>query len=277
MLKGIFEFIKSKTFFKNLAIYIVAFLLLCWFVVAWLGSYTSHGETVVVPDFSGVKLADLDKFVSDKKLRYMVIDSLYDTKSPSGVVIKQEPEANEKVKDNRTVYLYVTSLLPPSIQMPKLVDRSLRQAASMITTYGLKLGYTKFVSDQCANCVLEQYVKGKKIEPGATIPKGTVIDLIVGKGLGDEETGVPCLYGLTRREALKKLSESSLSAGAINFDVPKDSLSAKVYKQLPACGKETNIKIGGTVDLFFTADKSKIPSMPADTSSNKKDDENFDN
>lgn len=275
MFKGLLQFLKSKTFLKHLTIYIVSVSLVCWFIISWLGNTTNHGETVAVPDFSGISIKELDKFVADKNLHYLVIDSLYDTKAKKGVVVKQEPEANAEVKEGRTIYLYVTSILPPTIQMPKLVDRSLRQAAAMITTFGLKLGKTKFVPDQCANCVLEQMVKGKKITPGDKIEKGTVVDLIVGKGLSDEEVGVPCLYGLSRKEALAQLAEASLSIGSVSFDVPKDSISGKVYRQIPACGKESMINMGGTIDLYFTSDKSKLSSIP-DTSSVKNDDENFD-
>ncbi len=278
MLRGIFQFIKSKTFFKHLSLYIVSLTLLCWGVIAYLGSYTRHDKTIKVPDFSGIKLTELDKFITDKKLRYLVIDSIYDAKAKKGTVIKQEPESNAQVKEGRIIYLYVTSVLPPTIQMPKLIDRSVRQAVAMISSYGFRLGNIQYVPDQCANCVLNQLVKGKKIEPGANIPKGTVINLIVGKGLSEEVMGVPCLYGLTRREAVEKLSEASLSIGAIAFDVPKDSLSAKVYRQSPSCGKQASIRLGGSIDLFFTADKDKIPQMPDSTTSNKKiDDENFDN
>lgn len=275
MFKALLQFLKSKTFLKHLTIYIVSVSLLCWLVISWLGNTTNHGEVIKVPDFSGLSLKELDKFVADKNLHYLVIDSLYDTKAKKGVVIKQEPEANEEVKEGRTIYLYVTSVLPPSIQMPKLIDRSLRQAASMITTFGLRLGKTNFKPDQCANCVLEQLVKGKKIEPGTTIPKGTVIDLVVGKGLSDVEVGVPCLYGLSRKEALAKLAEASLSAGAVGYDVSKDSISGRVYRQIPSCGKASMINMGGTVDLYFTSDKIKLSAMP-DTSSVKDDDENFD-
>ncbi|MBL0329710.1 MAG: PASTA domain-containing protein [Bacteroidetes bacterium] len=242
---------------------------------SWLKATTNHGEVVVVPDFSGLGLKELDKFVSDKNLRYLVIDSIYDIKAKKGVVVRQEPEANAEVKEGRTIYLYVTSVMPPTIQMPKLIDRSLRQAAAMITTFGLRLGKTKFVPDQCANCVLEQMVKGKKIAPGANIEKGTIVDLIVGKGLSDEEVGVPCLYGLSRKEALAKLAESSLSIGAVSFDIPKDSSSGRVYRQIPSCGKESMINMGGTIDLYFTSDKNKLATMP-DTSSVKNDDEDFD-
>lgn len=251
--------------------------LLIWCLLTWLGSTTNHGKTIKVPDFNGVKIAALDNFIVDKKVRYLVIDSIYDIKSPKGVVVKQEPEPNAEVKEGRTIYLYVTSILPPSIQMPKLIDRSLRQAATMITTYGLKLGKTQFITDQCANCILDQLVKGKRIEPGATIPKGTVIELVVGKGLTDEEVSIPCLYGLTRKQAMEKLLESSLSIGTVKFDEPKDSLSAKVYKQSPTCSKVPSINMGETVDVFLTTNKHKIPSIISDTISTKKnDDADFD-
>lgn len=272
MFKGIFQFIKSKTFLKHLAVYTIVICLLFWVLLSWLKSSTNHGVAIKVPDFTNVKLADLDKFISDKSVRYLVIDSIYDVKAPKGTVVKQEPEAGAEVKENRIIFLYVTSILPPSIQMPKLVDRSMRQAASMITSYGLKLGKIKFVPDQCANCILEQMVKGKKIAPGEVIEKGTVIDLVVGEGLSDEEVGIPCLYGLTRKEAMEKLAESSLSTGSITYDEPKDSLSSKVYRQSPSCGKESTTNVGSAIDLFFTADKNKIPNK-SDTTANSNDED----
>jgi beta-lactam-binding protein with PASTA domain len=277
MFKGLLEFIKSKTFLKHLLFYIIAVALVCWIISFWLGSYTSHGVYIKVPDFTGVKLADLDKFVSDKQVKYLVIDSIYDTKAPQGTVIKQEPLPKEEVKDGRTIYLYVNLVMPPSLQMPKLIDRSLRQAAAMLTTYGLKLGKVEYKADQCANCVLEQKIKGKRVLPGDIVKKGSVITLVVGKGLGDEKVGVPCLYGLSRKDAIARLMDNSLSPGAINYDEIKDSASSRVYKQSPSCKKSGTVKMGATVDLFFTANKNKIPLMPNDSSSNnKKDDDKND-
>lgn len=139
MLKGIFQFIKTKAFLKNLGIYLAVMLVLFLIITFWLNSTTKHGEAIKVPDFNGVKITDLDKFVEDKNVRYLVIDSIYDVKAPAGTVVKQEPEPNAEVKENRIIFLYVTSILPPSIEMPKLIDRSLRQATSMVTSYGLKL------------------------------------------------------------------------------------------------------------------------------------------
>jgi beta-lactam-binding protein with PASTA domain len=273
MFKGLIQFLKSRTFFKHLLIYIVAVSLLFWLIGAWLRSTTNHGETIKVPDFSNVKINELDKFVNGKQLRYLVIDSIYDTKAQKGVVVKQEPEPGAEVKENRTIYLYVTSVLPPRIEMPKLIDRSLRQAAAMITTFGLKMAPPKFVPDQCANCVLDQQLaNGKKIAPGTLIEKGTVIRLIVGKGLSDEEVGVPCLIGLTKKEALEKLLENSLSLGSVIPDSPKDTLNGRVYRQSPSCGRESTINMGGTVDLYLTSDKDKMTAVP-DTSSTDDDED----
>ncbi len=261
-----------------MVIYLVCFGILCLIITFSLSSYTSHGKSIKVPDFKGVKLKELDNFIADKNVRYLVIDSLYDTKAPAGTVVKQEPAPFEDVKDGRIIFLYVNSTMPPSVAMPKLIDRSLRQAQSMLTTYGLKLGKVKFVPDQCANCVLDQLVKGKKIVPGDLVPKGTVISLVVGKGLSDEEVGIPCLYGLTRKDALARLADQSLSVGLIKFDEPKDSARAKVYRQSPKCGKEKTLKMGASIDLYFTTDKNKIPLLPSDSSNTKPtdDDKNFD-
>jgi beta-lactam-binding protein with PASTA domain len=265
-MKNFFNFIKSKTFLKHLVVSLALLFLLLWVVFKWLDVYTHHGELIEVPDFTGVKIADLNTFVQDKRLKYVVIDSVYDPKGPKGVVIRQEPEKKINVKENRTVYLYVTTILPPQVTMPKLKDRSLRQAASILETYGLKLGRPRYVSDQCANCVLEQLIKGKKVEPGTQIPKGTVVELVVGKGLSNEKVIVPNLIGLTYMQALEKLSDFSLNEGAVRFDQHTDSLKARVYRQIPAPSKEENVNMGSSIDLFLTNKKELMPTVNDSTS-----------
>lgn len=260
-MKTFFNFIKSKFFLKNLVFSLVLLFVLVWGVLKWLDVYTHHGELVEVPDFTGIKMADLDAFIQDKRLKYTVIDSVYDPKGPKGVVIRQEPEKKINVKENRTIYLYVTTILPPQVTMPKLMDKSLRQAASILETYGLKLGRARYVPDQCANCVLQQFVKGKKVEPGTQLPKGSVVDLVVGKGLSGEKIPVPNLLGLTRAEVLDRLSEYSLNEGAVTFEQPADSGRARVYRQVPGPSKEDNISMGSSIDLFFTNKKEKLPTV----------------
>ncbi|MES2761687.1 MAG: PASTA domain-containing protein [Bacteroidota bacterium] len=184
-MKDLIAYLKSKEFFKHLTLAVISLSLILWIFFKLLGVYTHHGETAEVPDFKGKTIAELDNFVVGKNVGYVIIDSIYDPKEQPGVVIKQDPEAKSMVKHNRTIYLYVTSTQAPQMAMPKLVDRSTRQAVFMIESYGLKVGKLTEVAGDCNGCVLKQYYKGKEIMPGEAIKKGSKIDLTVGKKESD--------------------------------------------------------------------------------------------
>jgi len=179
-MNGFFSFLKSKQFFVHFAIILIAIFIVFFCLLKWLGSYTNHGAFVEVPDFKSQQIANLKSFVAGKDVSFQIIDSIYDPKEKSGIVIRQEPEAKSKVKHNRTIYLYVTGMVAPQIIMPKLIDRSERQARLIIQTYGLKVGGVTRKQADCNGCVLEQTSKGINVEPGAGVKKGSVIDLIVG-------------------------------------------------------------------------------------------------
>lgn len=180
-MKDFFGFITSKMFFKHLLIAIISLIIVLWILFKLLGVYTHHGETAEVPDFKGKLIPELNNFIEGKHVRYLIIDSVYDPKEKPGMVIKQEPEAKSEVKHNRIIYLYVTSTQAPQIAMPKLVEKSTRQAVFMIESYGLKQGTITEIAAHCKGCVINQLYKGKEIMTGAAIKKGSKIDLIVGR------------------------------------------------------------------------------------------------
>ena len=238
---------------------------LLWWVFRFLDDYTLHGESITVPDLYGFSINELDGFLEEKKLRYVVMDSIYDTEAEKGVVIDQDPKPNFKVKQNRTVYLIVNAMSPPKVKMPRLVDLSLRQAIAMLETYGLKVGALEYVPDLAKNAVLVQKINGREVQPGAMIRKGSAVDLVLGDGLSDESVMVPLLIGMTTDEALAVLKESFLNPGALVYDSSvrdnSDSLIAKVWKQNPAVtvtGDGGIINLGGYVDLWFTLLGDKI-------------------
>src|ERR1700752_1684462 len=155
-MKDFFAFIKSKTFFKHLLIALGSWVLVLWMLFKLLGVYTHHGETAEVPYFKGKSITELDNFITDKHVRFLIIDSIYDPDEKAGIVIKQDPEPKSLVKHNRMIYLYVTSTQAPQIAMPKLVDRSTRQAIFMIESYGLKVGKVTEIAGDCKGCVSKQ-------------------------------------------------------------------------------------------------------------------------
>lgn len=262
------KFLRTKTFFIHFGLALVSAIVILWLAFQLMGLYTDHGEEVAVPDFKGQKIADLDKFVEGKDITYRIIDSIYSPDEKPGIVVNQDPEKQVNVKTGRTIYLYVTSVLPPQILMPKLIDRSLRQATAMIESYGLIVGKPKFVADPCSNCILKQQVNGKDIEPGTPIKKGTVITLVVGKGSsGSEQIAVVNVTGITYCQAKSKLLANGLSIGAIILDATiKDTCSAFVYRQSPMASAENTVIMGTSVDLYITNDKSKIELLSNDSS-----------
>jgi len=96
--------------------------------------------------------------------------------------------------------------------------------------------------------------------------------LVIGQGLNNEEVQIPCLAGLTMKEAQLKLMENALTLGETIFENEKDSLISKVYDQTPSCEKESVSK-GTAIDLYLTTNKSKIPAAGE---SKKKLNEDFD-
>jgi len=266
-MKDFILFLKSKRFHIHFIISILFGVFVLWASFRYLDIYTHHGETIAVPDFSNVKTEDLDKFITGKDLKYEVIDSVYDVETGPGLVLKQDPEKNSLVKQNRTIYLTVSSKMPPLVKMPNLVDASMRQALTLIEMCGLKAGKRNYRPDPCLNCVLAQTIKGKKIEAGTMVPKGSVIDLLLGQGQEGEKINIPCVVGMTHQEASEKIAESGFSEGAVickDCKTSADKMKAKIYKQSPSCSSDNNmLNPGSAIDLYLS---TKIKAV-ADTSS----------
>jgi eukaryotic-like serine/threonine-protein kinase len=263
-MKNFILFLKSKQFRLHITLSVLAGLILLWIFFKSLNLYTRHGETIAVPDLCNVKTEDLNKFITGKRIKYEIIDSVYDAEAASGVVLKQDPEKNSFVKENRTIYLTVSSKLPPLVKMPNLVDASMRQALALIESHGLKAGKRSYRPDPCVNCVLEQTINGKKAEAGTMIAKGSIIDLVLGQGQDGEKINMPCLTGMTHAEASEKIAESGFSEGSVSCKDCKsnaDRIKAKIYKQNPSCSSDNNMLNPGTpIDLYLSVKKLIDPS-----------------
>ena len=139
-MKNILLFIKSKTFLIHFTLILLVHFIVFFITILCLKSYTKHGDFTLVPNFTNQNVIDLPNFIIDKEVTYKIIDSIFNPKEKKGIVLRQEPKANSKVKYNRTIYLYITAMVAPQIIMPKLIDRSERQAKFIIQTHGLKVG-----------------------------------------------------------------------------------------------------------------------------------------
>lgn len=248
------KFLFSRRFLGHVLAATIIFILLVYITMRWLDHYTLHGESITVPDLRGMTLEQVKRQLQSKNLRYAILDSLYDKDKQPASVLDQMPLPGSKVKENRTIYLTVNAHHPPKFKMPNLIDKSLRQAVMELESYGLKVGELKYVPDMARNAVLKQLLNGREVKPGELVAKGSVIDLVLGDGLGNTQVEVPLLLNLTLSEAKFVLTASSLNLGAVIYAPNiKDTASAVIYKQIPSPWQTSTLNMGESIDVFLSA------------------------
>jgi beta-lactam-binding protein with PASTA domain len=227
--------------------------------------FTRHGQGIEVPNFSGNTQEQAYKLARKKNLRITILDSVYISTRKPGTIVEQSPEAGTLVKSNRRIFLTLNASAPKMVEMPDVVGVTLRQAKSTLELQGFTIEMLQFTPDIGVNNVLEQRYKKKKIEPGTQIPKGSAIELLLGRGFANEKAILPRVIGFSLSDARNILIEASLNIGNIIFDNTikdlRDSLQAKVYSQYPAFTEETPLNFGARVDLWLTVNESRIPKL----------------
>ena len=255
-----FRFVTSRPLWVNaLAGILLVFLAVVVFMLS-LNWCTDHGKTLTIPAVVGMPYDKAQELLESRGFDIEIQDSVFYDSIPPLHVLKQFPEADAVVKRNRTVYLTVNRVVPPTIEMPQLVNLTFRNADATLRQYGLRLGDTMYRQDFAKNAVLEQLYDGEPIKTGTKIQMGSSIDLILGSGVGSMEFQVPDLFGLTLEEAKIVLQTRGLNPGVVTPDPEVvDLASGFVYRQAPERvnedGSLNRIRGGQTIDLWLQFEK----------------------
>jgi beta-lactam-binding protein with PASTA domain len=248
-----FDYLKTKTFRKNLIIAgvsIIAFLLVIFYS---LGFYTHHGEGMPVPKLKGLSIERAIELLEAEGLRYQINDSVYLLDKAPGIVVEQDPDPNTNVKANRTIYLIITRDAP-NIQFPNIAGKTYLEVRSILNNYQLKVGDTTYVSDVARDVIISSSFAGKTITRGDQIPKGSKIDLVLGDGLGASEVDIPDLLGLNLNEARLSLLGLSLKLGEVTYEgTVRDTVNARIIRQFPALSDTLNkVSLGSQIDVVLS-------------------------
>ena len=228
---SLWEFVKSKVFLRNVLLAAAAGIVVLWVSLKLLDIYTHHGRTITVPDLNGLTEQEASTIMRKMDLRYTINDSIFDDTSP--------------------IYLTKVAVLPEMVPMPNLVDLSMRQALALLEAYGLKVGNMEYRHDIAQNAVLDQKFNNGKIEPGTSVEKGTAIDLVIGRGLGETTVRVPSLLGKPRYEAIDALHAVSLNVGTEEFLDDQDD-DPRVFQQSPDPNMQRqHLLAGSSVNLTY--------------------------
>ncbi|HNP19843.1 MAG TPA: PASTA domain-containing protein [Fulvivirga sp.] len=219
------------------------------FFYVYLPAYTNHGESVTVPNLEGIHMDDIDEFLLKRALRFEVNDSSYSDKYPPLTILKQYPKAGSLVKEGRKIFISVNRVKPPTVPVPELVDRSLRNAEAVLTSNELKRGKITYKPSPFLNLVLEMRSNGEVLKAGDRIDKGSVIDLVIGDGYARSNFSAPNLVGNDIENARFIILGSNLEIGLITLEADTVGKKSFVTKQSPAAGKQ--VRIGDPIDIWI--------------------------
>lgn len=241
----------KKILINLLIIFGIAVFLGFLFLKVYLPLYTSHGETVSVPDLSGYAYEEASELLENTGLQYEVsLDSGFSTELPALAILKQIPEANSQVKSGRKIYLTLNARNAPLIKMPNLVNMPLKNVQEILSNIGLERGDIVYVPDIGINVVLEQRYRGVTVKEGFEIPKGARIDLVVGDGMGNQLLLVPDLTGMEEEEGEFLILGSGLRVGKKNYSSTDSVAPGRIFLQAPPAGME--VRTGDLIDIWIS-------------------------
>jgi len=180
---GLLKFIFSKAFFKQIGLAIVVFLLLFFAFRAWMADTTNHDEFTEVPNLEWKKLEITKSLLEERELTLGDIEYKdYNPKYKKQAIVEQTPAAGSKVKVGRKIYVTVNKSEYRLVRIPKLKNKTKRQAESTLKAIGFKIGKITYKPHFAKDAVINMLHKGKKINKDDKLPYTSVIDLVLGDG-----------------------------------------------------------------------------------------------
>lgn len=264
-MKQWFSFLLSKQFLKHAVLMVLAFLVFILFLFFWFRVYTQHNKSLTLNDLSELTLEQAIDLLESKGLSYAIVDSSsFNPDYLPLAVIQQNPAPESKVKNGRTIYLWLNAGVPPYKSIPCLMgNATIDEAFDRLPQVGFEIGeisYKPMEELKEGNPILKMLIDGKEVKCGDKAQWGQKIDLIVGEKAGANKVEVPKLLGKTLLES-EFLMNGDLNFGTILYEAEGliDSSTAVIYKQLPDYGNDA-IRVGSTIDVWL------IQDLPADVS-----------
>lgn len=276
--------ISSRPWFKILLhltiVVVLGTLITLLFFNVYLPSKTNHGETITVPNVVGIHYDDLNEYLVNRKLRFEITeDSSYSADYQPLEVLMQFPLPDSKVKEGRKIYLTLNTKKPPKIRMPNLVDASIKNAQIVLKSYDLKFGEIEYIPDEIFGTVLKQKIDGREVLANEMVPKGSVIDIVSGNGLGVITLLSPNLIELEAEDAQIAIVGSGLQVGSVKYDkegsyvvietnddgedeeVTKQAAPGAVFRQWPVPGTEMRLKQAIDIWIYKPDSINSRPSL----------------
>ena len=246
--------LKKYPLIKHLLLMLCVFVTLVLFAFLLLRICTKHGKEYALPDILNKNISEVQEMDEMSRFELVLIDSVYVNNKPGGIIIAMDPPPQSMIKEDRKIYVTITSNDPEDVEVPNLVDLTVRQAVSLLESHGLTCGTLSFTPDIGRNAVLDQLYEGKSISPKTKIPRYSSINLLVGSGIDSTSslaTTIPLIIGKTPQEARRALKVASLNVGKEHFEKGATEDNARVKKQSPGYYGKPSARLGASVEIWY--------------------------
>lgn len=267
ILHELWLFVRSRIFWKNFALIILLVTGLLGLTYFSTFLFTRHGHSVETPQLEGMTLPEA-KAKYGRSFSFKV-DSVSEKDTMTGIayppltILSQNPPRRSKIKKGRTIYLAVQQFSSQLTPIPRIWDRQVELAMSMLGRKNINTVIWKRVNDKAFNTVLKVYyvnaskdtveIPSYRVGDNAPrIPEGTKLYLVVAKGMG-EEVLLPNCRCKPFEMARFLVEGSDLVIGNLMVDGNvTDTALAYVYRQVPTYIDSMKIKKGDEISLWLS-------------------------
>jgi serine/threonine-protein kinase len=257
---------KKRRRTRRLAVILAIVLALALFYPLYKGiSWVFADKGLKAPDVIGLTEDDAYTKLDDKGFKMELADPEYsEDENDTGKVIKQDPEADAKVKKGGTITITLSKGLDPAKAendgsdaaekpVPDVIGKSKASAQYAIEEAGFIAEIKSADSDKPMDTVISQ-----DPDSGGSLAEGSKITITISLGPKAKEASVPKLLGLTKSKANSALKKVNLILSVDSEDYSDEYAKGEVMWQEYKSGAKLNE--GQTV-------KVKISKGPEDKES----------
>ncbi len=199
---------KGTKLIQTLSIIAAAFVVVIASLLIFAFGLGSN-ETMKCPDFVGKILTEVESDDKYKKFNFTIEESS-NSEFEAGVIYKQSPEPDTKIKSKSKIVLYV-SKGAEKIKIPDCEKLEYNEAKEILEEYGFVVKKVTRNDDEIAkDCVIKSYPEANEVASS-----GDEITLYVSLGPEEIDVIVPDVVGNYSETAKQKILDSGLKIGDV--------------------------------------------------------------
>jgi eukaryotic-like serine/threonine-protein kinase len=210
----------------------------------------SETKPVAVPFVEGVREPVARRRIADAGLRPVKVEESSED-VPRGIVIRQSPDAGERIQRGNVVRYFV-STGKPRVNVPEVVGARESEAVATLRQAGLVPRVVDIFSDEPTGIVIAQDPRG-----GTSIVEGSDVRINVSKG--PQQTGIPNVVGQSYDSAASALREAGFAP--VRRDVESDDPEGTVIGMSPGAGTLAPPGTRVTLNVSLGSTTTAVPEV----------------